>query len=76
LLLAEDEDAKVKYRVGEVFLETSKERVEKLLEQEEEKLRGELDKINEDISGIKKTLAELKVKLYGKFKNSINLEED
>jgi len=35
----------------------------------------EVDALGEKVTSIKKTLAELKVKLYGKFGSAINLEE-
>jgi chaperonin cofactor prefoldin len=42
----------------------------------EQALNEEMNALNSQLDEIKKTMAELKVKLYGKFKNSINLEED
>lgn len=52
--------------------ESAIERVEKL----QAKLDQKSEKIESDIASIKKELAALKVILYAKFKNSINLEED
>ena len=62
--------------IGEGFItlprEAAIERVEKMQTQLDERS----DKIESEIAGIKKELAALKVILYAKFKNSINLEED
>ena len=62
--------------IGEGFVtlprESAIERVEKL----QAKLDQKSEKIESDIASIKKELAALKVILYAKFKNSINLEED
>lgn len=53
-----------------------KEEVEQRLSEEEARLNEELERIGQEIDSIQRTLAELKVKLYGKFKTSINLEEE
>ena len=47
-----------------------------LIEQQKEALSTDVENLKSDAEALKKTLADLKVKLYGKFGNSINLEED
>ena len=47
-----------------------------LIEQQKEALGTDIENLKSDAEALKKTLADLKVKLYGKFGNSINLEED
>eukprot|EP01114_Cavostelium_apophysatum_P008249 TRINITY_DN2060_c0_g1_i1.p1 TRINITY_DN2060_c0_g1~~TRINITY_DN2060_c0_g1_i1.p1 ORF type:complete len:130 (+),score=35.67 TRINITY_DN2060_c0_g1_i1:117-506(+) len=76
LLLADDEDALVKYRLGEIFVEVKRDEATSLLEKEEAKLNEEIDYYKKEIENVRKLLGDLKVKLYAKFGNSINLEEE
>jgi chaperonin cofactor prefoldin len=62
--------------MGEAFVELPKDEADALLDKRKEEIQQEMEEIGNEIDSIKKTLAELKVKLYGKFKTSINLEED
>jgi len=75
IILADDDEG-VRYHLGEVFIEVSKDELEIHLEQQETKLKADIDNTTQEIAAIRKTLAELKVKLYTKFSTSINLEED
>ena len=52
-----------------------KEEVETRIAEELEELQKASGKLQEQRESIVKTLAELKLKLYAKFKNQINLEE-
>lgn len=74
-LLLADDDTEVKYQMGEVYVDISKDEADAIIQKEEEKFNSQLQKIANEIEEIKKILAELKVKLYGKFGSSINLEE-
>eukprot|EP01117_Protostelium_nocturnum_P004575 TRINITY_DN164_c0_g1_i1.p1 TRINITY_DN164_c0_g1~~TRINITY_DN164_c0_g1_i1.p1 ORF type:complete len:130 (+),score=63.00 TRINITY_DN164_c0_g1_i1:337-726(+) len=75
-ILLSDDEGPVRYRMGEVYLILSKDEVNELLEKEEEKTNGEIEALNAEADSIRTSLSELKVKLYSKFKSSINLEED
>eukprot|EP00795_Rhopilema_esculentum_P001320 gene1320-15712_t len=47
-----------------------------LIETHKTKVQEEINQLEAEVDGLKKILADLKVKLYGKFGNNINLEED
>lgn len=66
----------IRYLIGESYMDLTKDEVDQFLEKEEKKITENVDDINRKMAEIKKTMAELKVKLYGKFGNSINLEEE
>ena len=59
-----------------MFVEVPKDEMQTILEKEEERLQKEIEDFAHKIESIKVTMQELKVKLYAKFGNSINLEED
>ena len=61
---------------GEVFAHKPKEEVESRLEQMKEENVKNLEKLEEEKDSIVAQMAELKKILYGKFKDSINLEDD
>jgi chaperonin cofactor prefoldin len=62
--------------IGETYADLSKESADERLEALKEKLQEQISSIENEQNEIKISMATLKVKLYGKFKNSINLEED
>lgn len=64
-----------RYRLADAFVLLPKEEVEAKITQEVEGLQAQSASLNEQKAAIQKTLGELKLKLYGKFKNQINLEE-
>jgi prefoldin subunit 4 len=64
----------VKIMVGEVFVSVGKD-PEILVQKLNEAKVQEIESYEEKIKEIKGTLAELKVKLYSKFKDQINLED-
>ncbi|KAM9998005.1 hypothetical protein ACTFIY_007643 [Dictyostelium cf. discoideum] len=74
-LFIADDESKFKYSMGEAFLEVNKEDAESLIEKYINKLEEDIKKIDSDINDINEKHKELKVILYAKFKNSINLEE-
>ncbi|MCO5561114.1 hypothetical protein L7F22_014735 [Adiantum nelumboides] len=74
-LILTDEDV-VRYQLGEVFCHLPKDEVEERLEALKEENQKELERLEEEKDGVLKQMANLKTILYGKFKDSINLEED
>lgn len=74
-LILTDEDM-VRFQIGEVFAHVPKEEVEDRIEQMKEVTNNKLEKLEEEKDSIVAQMAELKKILYGKFKDSINLEED
>ncbi|KAJ4956956.1 hypothetical protein NE237_013739 [Protea cynaroides] len=74
-LILTDEEV-VRFQIGEVFTHMSKEEVESKIEQMQEVTSKNLEKLEEEKDSMLAQMAELKKILYGKFKDSINLEED
>ncbi len=66
----------ISFRIGEVFVKISTDEANQLLEKQKENFQKEVEELESHAAVLKKELAELKVKLYGKFGNNINLEED
>lgn len=74
LILADEEI--VRFQLGEVFSHMPKDDVENRLELLKEETTKELEKLEEEKESVLSQMAVLKRILYGKFKDSINLEED
>ncbi|XP_062178276.1 probable prefoldin subunit 4 [Alnus glutinosa] len=74
-LILTDEEV-VRFQVGEVFAHVPKEEVESRIEEMKEVTSKNLEKLEEEKESIVAQMAELKKILYGKFKDSINLEEE
>lgn len=74
-LILSDDDV-VRYQIGEVFSHLSKEEVETRLEELKEETVRELARLEDEKEAVLAKMADLKKILYGKFKDSINLEED
>ncbi|KAL1350658.1 hypothetical protein HN51_014684 [Arachis hypogaea] len=74
-LILTDEDV-VRFQIGEVFAHVPKDEVENRIENMKEVTSQKLTKLDEEKQSVVAQMAELKKILYGKFKDSINLEED
>lgn len=74
-LILTDEEV-VRFQIGEVFAHVPKEEVESRIEQMKEATSKNLEKLEGEKDAILAQMAELKKILYGKFNDSINLEED
>lgn len=74
-LILLDEDT-IRFQIGEVFAHMDRENVESRLENMKEAANKNLEKLEEEMRSVSAQMAELKNILYGKFKDSINLEED
>ncbi|XP_073045427.1 prefoldin subunit 4-like [Primulina eburnea] len=74
-LILTDEEI-VRFQIGEVFAHVPKEEVEDRIEKMKEVTSNNLEKLEAEKELIITQMAELKRILYGKFKDSINLEED
>ncbi|XP_031552648.1 prefoldin subunit 4-like [Actinia tenebrosa] len=76
LLMLDDENALIPYKIGEVFVNLSSEEVQDYLEKSKLKLQGEMKISEEQAVEIQGILNELKVKLYAKFGKNINLDAE
>ncbi|XP_029188200.1 prefoldin subunit 4-like [Acropora muricata] len=76
LMLLEDDTAPIPYRIGEVFIHLSSEETQDFLETAKSKLQEEIKTLDSQSGEVKSILGNLKVKLYAKFGNNINLEAE
>jgi len=76
LMMAEDETALIPYQIGEVFVMSSQEDVSGMLERTKEEVSVAITETEAKCEQHKQVLSDLKVKLYAKFGNNINLEAD
>lgn len=74
-MILSDEDV-LRFQIGEVFAHVPRDEVESRLEKMKEDTAKELQRLEEEKESVLAQMAELKKILYGKFKDSINLEED
>ncbi|KAL8265642.1 hypothetical protein R6Q59_002986 [Mikania micrantha] len=74
LILTDDEV--VRFQIGEVFGHLAKDEVDTRIEKMQETTTKHLEKLKDEKKSVVAEMAELKKILYGKFKDSINLEED
>jgi prefoldin subunit 4 len=70
-----DEDEGVPYKIGDSFYSLTVEEATERMEGEKVSIEAEIGKMEENIESIREDLDKLKVKLYGKFGTSINLEK-
>ncbi|KAK4273563.1 hypothetical protein QN277_021941 [Acacia crassicarpa] len=74
-LILTDEEV-VRFQIGEVFAHVPKDEVESRIEEMKSVTSEKLENLKEEKESVLAEMAELKKILYGKFKDSINLEED
>ncbi len=76
LMMLEDDDEKVPYQIGEVFVFLGQDEVQSELDARKETLEAEIKVAEGKMDGLKEQMGDLKTKLYAKFGNAINLEAD
>ncbi|XP_056130062.1 prefoldin subunit 4 [Lampris incognitus] len=76
LMMIDDDSLMIPYQVGEVFISHTQEETQEMLEAAKEALEHEIRDLEEKVSAIQQVLSDLKVQLYAKFGNNINLEAD
>uniref|UniRef100_A0A4W5MJP6 Prefoldin subunit 4 n=1 Tax=Hucho hucho TaxID=62062 RepID=A0A4W5MJP6_9TELE len=76
LMMAEDDALLVPYQIGDVFISHTQEETQEMLEAAKELLQQEIKDLEGKVSKIQQVLGDLKVQLYAKFGNNINLEAD
>ena len=64
------------YRIGEVFVHLTSEETQSKLERAKEDIAREVEALDTKTEEFKQILSDLKVQLYAKFGNNINLEAD
>ncbi|KAG5282680.1 hypothetical protein AALO_G00058690 [Alosa alosa] len=76
LMMCEDDSLLIPYQIGDVFISHSQEETQEMLETAKEGLKEEVKVLEGRVSSIQEVLGGLKVQLYAKFGNNINLEAD
>jgi len=75
ILMLDDEEP-IPYKIGEVFVLSTQDEVTAMIGQAKEDIHAEVAALEGKCEQHKKTLSDLKVSLYAKFGNNINLEAD
>ncbi|GAA6107005.1 prefoldin subunit 4 [Tachysurus ichikawai] len=76
LMMLEDDDLQIPYHIGDVFISHTQEETQEMLEAAKETLKEEIKSLESRVTSIQEVLGDLKVQLYAKFGNNINLEAD
>ncbi|XP_026189264.1 prefoldin subunit 4 [Mastacembelus armatus] len=76
MMLDDDDSLLIPYQIGDVFISHTQEETQEMLEAAKESLEQEVKGLEEQVSAIQQVLGDLKVQLYAKFGNNINLEAD
>ncbi|KAM9855568.1 prefoldin subunit 4 [Aulostomus maculatus] len=76
LMIFDDDSLLIPYQIGDVFICHTQEETQEMLEAAKETLEQEVKGLEDRVSAIQQVLGDLKVQLYAKFGNSINLEAD
>ncbi|KAM4563786.1 prefoldin subunit 4 [Odontesthes bonariensis] len=76
LMMLDDDSLLIPYQIGGVFVSHSQEETQEMLEAAKEALEQEVKGFEERVSAIQQVLGDLKIQLYAKFGNNINLEAD
>ncbi|XP_077368949.1 prefoldin subunit 4 [Festucalex cinctus] len=76
LMMFDDDSLLIPYQIGDVFISHTQEETQEMLEAAKEALQQEVKGLDERVSSIQQLLSDLKVQLYAKFGNNINLEAD
>ncbi|CAL7936341.1 unnamed protein product [Xylocopa violacea] len=71
-----DEDAKIPYHIGEVFIYEDLEKTQCYLDEIKEEKKKEISNLESKCADLKNIITELKTQLYAKFGSRINLEAD
>ncbi|CAI8038062.1 Prefoldin subunit 4 [Geodia barretti] len=75
-LMMGDSDIPVPYQVGETFIHVKEEEAQEIMEKAKERLQEELTKLKTSSETIEGVMTHLKVQLYSKFGDNINLEAE
>ncbi|KDN49245.1 putative GIM3-Gim complex component [Tilletiaria anomala UBC 951] len=71
-----DEDDKVLYKIGSTFVHVPQAQALEMLERDNKKVEEEIEQLGSAADSCNEEMKKLKVELYAKFGNNINLERD
>lgn len=76
ILMLGDDVLLIPYQIGDVFISHPQEETQEMLEEAKKNLQEEIGALESRVESIQRVLSDLKVQLYAKFGNNINLEAD
>ncbi|NWV61254.1 PFD4 protein, partial [Malurus elegans] len=77
IMMLDDADSLlIPYQIGDVFISHSLEETQEMLEEAKRTLQEEIEALESRVESIQRVLSDLKVQLYAKFGNNINLEAE
>ncbi|XP_048872226.1 prefoldin subunit 4 [Brienomyrus brachyistius] len=76
IMMLDDDTLLVPFQIGDVFISHTQEETQEMLENAKVLLKEEIEALESRVSSIQEVLADLKIQLYAKFGNNINLEAD
>ncbi|KAM9527419.1 prefoldin subunit 4 [Guaruba guarouba] len=76
MMLDDGDSLLIPYQIGDVFISHSQEETQEMLEEAKKSLQEEIDVLEARVESIQRVLSDLKVQLYAKFGNNINLEAE
>ncbi|KAK7114400.1 prefoldin subunit 4-like [Littorina saxatilis] len=76
LLMLDGEDEGIPYQIGELFVNTTTEEASELIEKAKGTVQEDISQLETHAESHKTVLSDLKVQLYAKFGNNINLEAE
>ncbi|XP_029865609.1 prefoldin subunit 4 [Aquila chrysaetos chrysaetos] len=76
MMLDDGDSLLIPYQIGDVFISHSQEETQEMLEEAKKSLQEEIEALESRVESIQRVLSDLKVQLYAKFGNNINLEAE
>ena len=76
LMMLEDDEEKVPYQVGEVFIYLTQDEAQQRLEKTKDSVGDNVKSIDSKAQAVRDEMSALKSQLYAKFGSAINLEAD
>ncbi|XP_054074703.1 prefoldin subunit 4 [Rissa tridactyla] len=76
MMLDDSDSLMIPYQIGDVFISHSQEETQEMLEEAKKSLQEEIEALESRVESIQRVLSDLKVQLYAKFGNNINLEAE
>ncbi|NWH60767.1 PFD4 protein, partial [Geococcyx californianus] len=76
MMLDDSDSLLIPYQIGDVFISHSQEETQEMLEEAKKSLQEEIEALESRVESIQRVLSDLKVQLYAKFGNNINLEAE
>ncbi|XP_018416192.1 PREDICTED: prefoldin subunit 4 [Nanorana parkeri] len=75
-LMVLDDSLLIPYQIGDVFISHSQEETQEMLDAAKKAVEEEMESLQSRVESIQHVLSDLKIQLYAKFGNNINLDAD